>query len=623
MTIRRISIKQLTIAVLAFMGGCTIVLSVVSASFFRQAALKSQEETLIRIVDLSAKQSLQALEAQVIDMGRGAKKELSRGLSKLKRKPGDTDAMAAMLAALDEQFHQRFVTAGILDLKKLRVYDLDLNMVTESQEGAVGLGSTLPQSIYDLAKPRKGAKRLKAITGLWMSRQGPMFSALVPLGGLRISGYLELVVNPSHNLASVANIVQLPLTIDSLDGRQLFQSENWSELQTDTSLSISYELKSAAGEPMLKLLMLEEMKAFYDDMSATQLFVIVAFSVLVVISILLSLWLLTRHLFAPMQQLLKQMDRAAHGDLTVQVQPNGLRELVMFGEGLAGLISKFRQQVEAITRNSIELASSAERLAQITVETSQAASQQQSESDQMATAVNEMSATASDVANNAVTAAVSAKEADEVALQGRNIVAESIQAMNVLAGEVESASGVIAGLEEDTASVGTVLGVIRDIAEQTNLLALNAAIEAARAGELGRGFAVVADEVRTLAGRTQESTQEIRTIVERLQASSANAVKSMASGHEAAQVSMEKAANAEEALATITSAVGTIVSMNEQIAAAAEEQSAVSEEVNKNIVSVNDLASQSASGAEKTSASSEDLARLAGELQQMVAHFKV
>jgi len=623
MSISKISIKQLTVAVLAFLGVCTIVLSVVSASFFREAALTSQEATLKRIVDLSTKQALNALEMDVVDMGRGAKKELSRPLSKLKRNPGDTALMMAMRELLNEQFHQRFVTAGILDVKKLRVYDLDLNMLVESQEGISGLDSKLASSIYDQAKPRKGSERLKAVTGLWMSKQGPMLSVLVPLGGLRVDGYLELVVNPAHNLVSVAEIVQLPLTIDSIDDKQLFQSENWAERQTDTTLPIAFVLKTSDGEPMLKLLMLEEMKGFYDDMATTKLFIIIAFIILVVVSIGISLWLLSRHLFAPMQLLLKQMGRTAEGDLTVQVERKGLRELVMFGDALADLITSLRQQVEGISRNSVELASSSEELAQLTEETSSAAQQQQSESNQMATAVNEMSATATDVANNAATAAGAAKEADEVAAEGRRIVSESIQAMTHLAEEVDRASAVIGSLEEDTANVGTVLGVIRDIAEQTNLLALNAAIEAARAGELGRGFAVVADEVRNLASRTQESTQEIRTIVERLQTSSANAVKTMALGHEAAQVSMAKAASAEDALTTITNAVSTIVSMNEQIASAAEEQSAVSEEVNKNIVSVNDLASQSAMAAEKTSASSDDLARLASELQQMVAHFKV
>jgi len=260
------------------------------------------------------------------------------------------------------------------------------------------------------------------------------------------------------------------------------------------------------------------------------------------------------------------------------------------------------------------LAASAKKLKNVTEETSNAANQQQHESNQMAAAVNEMSATAGDVASNAATAADAAKKADDVAAQGRNIVSESIKAMKHLAAEVERASQVIATLEADTGSVGTVLGVIRAIAEQTNLLALNVAIEAARAGEMGRGFAVVADEVRSLASRTQDSTLEIRKIVERLQPSASNAVKTMAGGHEAAQQSMEKAANAEQALMTITKAVSTIVSMNEQIVAAAEEQSAVSEEVNKNIVSVNDLAGFSAAAAKKTSGTSDELAQLASEL---------
>ncbi len=623
MSISRISIKQLSVTLLAFLGICAITLSVISTVLFRDAALSAQEQTLSRIVALSARQSIDALEVNVLDMGRGAKGELSAPLSAIIRDPSDEVAKGELQTALDGQFHQRFVTAGILDVKKLRVYDLDLKLVMQSQEGVSGLASELPKSVYDKAKPREGAERLKAVSGLWMSKQGAMFSVLAPLGGLAVTGYIELVVNPAHNLVDVAEIINLPLTIVDSGGKNIFQSEGWAEKQSATTLPIEYVLKSTGGEALLKLIMLEDMHEFYADLSKTRTIILAAFVVLMVVCIGISLWLLSRHLFAPMKVLLRQMDQTAKGDLTINVESRGLSELRMFGGALATLVQSLRDQVEAISRNSVALAASAKKLAEVTEETGHAASQQQHESNQMAVAVNEMSATAHDVAKNAATAADAAKEADEVAAQGRNIVSESIKAMKHLAEEVERASKVIGTLEADTGSVGTVLGVIRDIAEQTNLLALNAAIEAARAGEMGRGFAVVADEVRSLASRTQDSTLEIRKIVERLQSSAGNAVKTMASGHEAAQQSMEKATNAEQALMTITAAVGTIVSMNEQIVAAAEEQSAVSEEVNKNIVSVNDLAGISAAAAQKTAASSDELAQLAGELQQLIAHFKV
>lgn len=623
MSISRISIKQLSVTLLAFLGICAITLSVISAVLFRDTALSAQEQTLSRIVALSARQSIEALEVNVLDMGRGAKGELSAPLSAIIRDPSDEVAKGELQTALNGQFHQRFVTARILDVKKLRVYDLDLNLVMQSQEGVSGLASELPKSIYDKAKPREGAERLKAVSGLWMSEQGAMFSVLAPLGGLSVNGYIELVVNPAHNLVNVAEIINLPLTIVDSTGKQIFQSEGWAEKQSATTLPIEYVLKTSDGKALLTLVMLEDMQQFYADLSKTRTIILAAFVVLMVVCIGISLWLLSRHLFAPMKVLLQQMDQTAKGDLTINVESRGLSELRMFGGALATLVQSLRNQVEAISRNSVALAASAKKLAEVTEETGHAASQQQHESNQMAVAVNEMSATAHDVAKNAATAADAAKEADEVAAQGRNIVSESIKAMKHLAGEVERASNVIATLEADTGSVGTVLGVIRDIAEQTNLLALNAAIEAARAGEMGRGFAVVADEVRSLASRTQDSTLQIRKIVERLQSSASNAVKTMAGGHEAAQESMEKAAKAEQALMTITTAVSTIVSMNEQIAAAAEEQSAVSEEVNKNIVSVNDLAGFSAVAAKKTAASSDELAQLASELQQLIAHFKV
>jgi methyl-accepting chemotaxis protein len=270
-----------------------------------------------------------------------------------------------------------------------------------------------------------------------------------------------------------------------------------------------------------------------------------------------------------------------------------------------------------------QLASAAEETSAVTTQTNAGISQQLSETSQVATAMNEMSATVQDVARNAVEAATAAKDADVTFDEGKKVVDRVISAIGELAGEVESAANVIQQLEEESRNIGSVLDVIKSIAEQTNLLALNAAIEAARAGEQGRGFAVVADEVRTLAGRTQESTQEIEEMISRLQSGTDNAVKVMESGKEITQVGVDQAAAAGEALQTINAAVEQISGMNTQIASAAEEQSAVAEEINRSIVSINEVAEQSSIGAQQTAAASDDLAKLAEQLKALVERFKV
>jgi len=335
--------------------------------------------------------------------------------------------------------------------------------------------------------------------------------------------------------------------------------------------------------------------------------------------------LITRMIVRPLDLAVKAMSDIAQGegDLTQRLQEQGTDEISQLARGFNLFAAKMHEMVLKLTDITDHLAQASKRLTIVTEETQSGVDRQSKQTDQVATAVNEMSATGGEVAKNAHSAAEAAKLADNAANTGRQVVGETIDSIDNLAGEVDKAANVIDDLAKDSEQIGSVLDVIRGIAEQTNLLALNAAIEAARAGEQGRGFAVVADEVRTLASRTQQSTAEIQEMIERLQSGAKDAVKVMDVSRDKANTTVEQAAKAGTSLEEINSAVETINERNEQIASAAQEQSHVAEEVNRNVVEISEVTDLTAAGAQQTASASNELNELAGQLKVLVNQFKI
>lgn len=276
-----------------------------------------------------------------------------------------------------------------------------------------------------------------------------------------------------------------------------------------------------------------------------------------------------------------------------------------------------------IQESADELQDEAEQTAATTRQTSDGIRQQQSETELLATAMEEMSATVREVAQNTAAASDFAEQADNLTVSARVAVNTSVEACQLLEKEIAHTAGVIQRLEADSESIGTVVDVIRGIAEQTNLLALNAAIEAARAGEQGRGFAVVADEVRTLASRTQASTGEIQHMIASLQSAARESVSAMGTGRALAGDSVRYAGDVGRELESIAGRAARIKDMSIQIASAVEEQSAVSEEISRNVHNINDVADATSLRATATAASAQSVARHAVTLQTLVSRFGV
>jgi len=342
----------------------------------------------------------------------------------------------------------------------------------------------------------------------------------------------------------------------------------------------------------------------------------------VLLTVLLA-WLLTKSIVNPLSRAVRAAQDIAEGNLTRPIAVDGNDEPARLLQALVAMQKNLRQTIELISGSSTQLASAAEELSAVTEESSRGLQQQNDEIEQAATAVNQMTAAVEEVARNAVSTSEASRQSNDTARQGRDRVVDTVKSIQSMATEIQATSGLVQGLAEQGRDIGKVLDVIRSIAEQTNLLALNAAIEAARAGEAGRGFAVVADEVRALAHRTAQSTTEIEQMVAGIQTRTGEAVQSMVKNTDRTQSTLGLANAAGDALELITEAISQINERNLVIASASEEQAQVSREVDRNLVNIRDLATQSAAGANQTSAASHELSRLAVDLNTLVTRFVI
>ncbi|MBT2374214.1 methyl-accepting chemotaxis protein [Pseudomonas fluorescens] len=340
---------------------------------------------------------------------------------------------------------------------------------------------------------------------------------------------------------------------------------------------------------------------------------------------LLLIWLTATGVTRPINSVAAMLKEIASGDgdLTQRLTYDKKDELGELVNWFNRFLDKLQPTIAQIKQSITEARGTADQSSEIARQTSEGMQVQFREIDQVATASNEMSATAHDVANSASNAASAARGADQSAREGLSIIERSTRDITTLAEEVSKAVIEVEALAVNSEQIGSVLEVIRSIAEQTNLLALNAAIEAARAGESGRGFAVVADEVRNLAKRTQDSVEEIRLVIERIQGATRGVVATMHSSQSQAQNNAGQIQQAVQALGKISDAVTVISDMNLQIASAAEQQSAVAEEVNRNVSAIRTVTETLTGQATESAAISSQLNALASQQMKLMDQFRV
>lgn len=422
-------------------------------------------------------------------------------------------------------------------------------------------------------------------------------------------------VTQHNSFAEVAKLQQLAFNTAlgaalNIDGGQWFDiSTSRLAQMSEFEQSLSRDIAAAAEQ--------------LNQQATRQLWLLITILLLIASVLVIVAMITVRSIASAVHSIEGTIAALAQRDLTARSHYQGKDEFGRIAYSTNSMAQELQRIINDIGAATVQVATAAEQSSAVTLQTSKGVQQQQQDTEMVATAMHEMSATVRDVASSTAEAAELSESVQAGATQGKAKLEQSITLINRLSAQVDSTAKVIDKVKHDSDAITSVLDVIRGIAEQTNLLALNAAIEAARAGEQGRGFAVVADEVRTLAQRTAQSTGDIQRMIEGLQQGALQATDAMRLSLSQAQEGSEKVAETGTILASVLSGISGINDKNMQIASAAEQQSTVADEINQKVLSISDVALQTSAGAEQTASTSRELARLAEQLQALVGRFKL
>ncbi|MBT8118122.1 MAG: PAS domain S-box protein [Gammaproteobacteria bacterium] len=345
MKIESLSIRSSTIAIISMIGLIAIVLSMFAGTYFKQAALDAQINSLSRVIQVASQEMLKQVRSRTFDLG--MKLGHSEELISVLKVPAASVDKERLVKLLDDPFVNGFVGFSEIDLEKIRVYNLQLELIGESNTGPVQLADELTAYLSQIIKNRKASDRLKAVDALWMSEQGPLFSTLVPLGGLRPVGYLEIIVNPVFNLPDIGNITKTPVRIYTLSGDLINTNE---QVVTDGHLPVEYILHASDGTPAFKIAGYENIDELSREMDKTQTVTITGFLLLSFGTLLFALWLFHRFLFTPLSRMIADMEQITHGKLELTVNNKGLREFHILADAFNSMTDQVRMRTNDLQR---------------------------------------------------------------------------------------------------------------------------------------------------------------------------------------------------------------------------------------------------------------------------------